>query len=123
MFGVYAGVAPDKAHETTSLILNQMRRLKNEPVTPAELQAAKEFTKGSLLLASESVDNQMVRLAQNEIHFDHYLPLHEIIEQIDAVTADQLLDLASALFREETLNLTILGPVDDRKSFEKIFTL
>ena len=48
---------------------------------------------------------------------------HEIIEQIDAVTADQLLDLASALFREETLNLTILGPVDDRKSFEKIFSL
>lgn len=123
MFGVYAGVAPDKARETTALILNQMQKLKKEPVTPAELQAAKEFTKGSLLLASESVDNQMVRLAQNEIHFDRYLPLHEIIDHIDAVTADQLLDLASTLFRKEALNLTILGPVDDRKSFEKILTL
>ena len=121
MFGVYAGVAPDKAEETTRLILDEINKMRNEGVNPSELKGAIEYTKGGLLLASESIDNQMVRSAQNEIHFGHNIPLQDIIENVEAVTRDDILELANELFNPEQMALTLLGQsVNDKKKFEDI---
>jgi predicted Zn-dependent peptidase len=123
MFGVYVGVDPKKAIMSTELILNEMRKLKETRIDSTELHDAKEYTKGNLLLASESVDSQMIRLAQNEIHLKHYIPLQEIIDKIESVTEDEILDLAKSLFQKDQLALTMLGPVDDEKSFKNILAL
>ncbi len=120
VFGVYSGVHPEKALQTVELILEQVRRMTDERVSSAELQNAKEFIKGNLLLASESTDNQMVRLAQNEIHFNQYFPLQYALDQIEAVTADDILALANDLFQPEQLTLALLGPVNDKKAFEEM---
>ena len=120
MFGIYAGVAPNKAQETTALIVKEMRTLLSTPVGLAELKAAKEFTKGNLLLASESMDTQMVRLAQNEIYFGRYLPLQEVIDSIESVAADDIFNLAATLFKSGHLTLTVLGPIEDKTAFENI---
>ena len=123
MFGVYVGVDPKKAIMSTELILNEMRKLKETRIDSTELHDAKEYTKGNLLLASESVDSQMIRLAQNEIHLKRYIPLQEIIDKIESVTEDEILDLAKSLFQKDQLALTMLGPVDDEKSFKNILAL
>ena len=123
MFGVYAGVAPDKALESIELILKELRTLKSTPVDASELRGAKEFMKGNLLLASDSVDNQMVRLAQNEIHFDRYVPLQEILDRVESVTVDDIMELAQTLFQKDQLVLTLLGPVDEQRSYENILNL
>ncbi len=123
MFGVYAGVDPKKAPETIELILEEMRKIKETRVSSTELHNAKEFTKGSLMLASESNDTQMVRLAQSEIHFGHYTPLQEVVDNIESVTKDEIIDLAKSLFQTKELALTILGPVTDKKSFENLLYL
>jgi predicted Zn-dependent peptidase len=123
MFGIYAGIAPPRAEESIAVILDQMRVIKTTPVDPSELRGAKEFLKGNLLLASESVDNQMVRLAQNEIHFGRYVPLKEILNHIDAVTIEDINDLARGLFQEQQLILAMLGPVTDKNTYEGLLSL
>jgi predicted Zn-dependent peptidase len=121
MFGVYVGVAPNRAQETTRLVLDEIHRLKKERVESSELKGAIEYTKGGLLLASESIDNQMVRSAQNEIHFGCEVPLQEIIEKVEAVTRDDILELANDLFHSRQMTLTLLGPVNnDTQEFEEI---
>ena len=120
MFGVYAGVEPSRAAEVTALIVETMRRLRAEPVLPSELQDAKEFTKGNMLLASESTDNQMVRLAQGEINFQRYIPLKEVVDHIEAVTAEDIQTLATNLFQEDKQVLTVLGPLSDDTPFHDI---
>jgi predicted Zn-dependent peptidase len=120
MFGVYAGVRPDKVRETLGLIMEEVRTLRKHPVAAAELNDAKNYTKGNLLLASESVDNQMVRLAQNEISFGRSVPLQEIIDQIEAVTDTDIAELAAELFRKDRLALTALGPLNGNASFEEL---
>jgi predicted Zn-dependent peptidase len=75
------------------------------------------------LLAAESVDNHMVRLAQNEIHFGRQIPLKSVIDKIEAVTGDEIIDLARYLFQSQQLALTMLGPVSDKKSFEDVLFL
>jgi len=123
MFGVYAGVDPKRAKECTELILKEMKALKSERIGDSELRGAKEYLKGNLLLASESVDNQMARLAQNEIHFQRYVPLEEVIEDIEAVTQEDIAELAQDLFQDRQLVLTMLGPVEDGASYKEILSL
>ncbi len=121
MFGVYAGVAPKQAQETTRLVLDEINRLREKRVDASELKGAIEYTKGGLMLASESIDNQMVRSAQNEIHFGCEIPLQKIIENVEAVTRDDILELANDLFHPRQMALTLLGPVNkDKNEFEGI---
>ena len=65
----------------------------------------------------------MVRLAQNEIHFGDYIPLPAVIENIDAVKAGEVQDLAEALFQPRQASLTLLGPVDEKEDLTKLLTL
>ncbi len=123
MFGVYAGVDPKNTQISIELILKEMRKLKEKRVSSTELHNAKEYTKGNLLMASESSDNQMVQVAQNEIHFGRYIPLQKIVDKIDAVSKDDILNLAGNLFQSKHLSLTSLGPVKDNKLFKNGLTL
>ena len=118
MFGAYVGVDPQQTEKTIDLVLAEMRKLKNTAVEDAELHDAKEYTKGSLLLTSESSDNQMARLAQNEMYFDRYIPLQEIVEKIDAVTKEDICSLAAELLQSNYLTLTVLGPISETASFQ-----
>jgi predicted Zn-dependent peptidase len=120
MFGIYAGIHPDNVQQTIELIVQEMNAICRTPITAAELQDAKEFTKGNLILATESVDNQMVRLAQNEIHFNEYIPLESVIEHIEAVTAEEIQELARTLFISEQSGVTLLGQVDDKTDFKSL---
>ena len=120
MCGVYIGVDPKHARESTLLILNEINRLATEAVDASELSGAIEYTKGSLLLASESTDNQMVRTAQNEIHFNRHIPLQEVLKKVESITPDEILDLAKQLFGSNQMGLTMLGPVKEKKVFEDI---
>jgi predicted Zn-dependent peptidase len=121
MFGFYLGVDPRQARDAIQVVLDEIVKFKTEPIQSPELESAKEYTKGSLLLASESADNHMVRNAQNEMHFGSDIALEEIIEKIEAVTADDILKLADELINPDKMTYTMLGPVDDqRKKIESI---
>ena len=122
MFGAYTGVDPKNAYESTALILKEIDRLKSSQVSPDELRKAKEFTKGNILLASESNDTQMVRIAQNDTHFGRFIPLQEVLDNIEAVTVDEILELAESLFQPNRFALTMLGPFADKHAFEDLLT-
>ena len=113
MFGTYAGVHPNNTAECLKLIRKELQTLKDVAVTAEELQDAKEYTKGNLLLAAESNDNQMVRLAQNEINFGRYIPLKNVVDRIEAVDTGSIQALARDLFTDSPLTLTLLGPLTE----------
>jgi predicted Zn-dependent peptidase len=123
MSGVYLAVSPEQALEAVELVAAELSKLTREPVDATELKGAVEYTKGSLLLASENADTQMVRAAQNEIYFGADIPLATVIDRIESATREDLLQLANDLFRRDRMVLTLLGPVDTRKdAFEKCLT-
>jgi predicted Zn-dependent peptidase len=122
MFGIYAGVHPDNAEQTIDLAVDHLKRIAREPVSLEELQDAIEFTKGNLCLAAESVDNQMVRLAQNEIHFKRYIPISEVIQQVESVSPDDIRRLAAQLFKSERTALTVLGASADDMDLQRFLS-
>jgi predicted Zn-dependent peptidase len=120
MFGAYAAVEPSKTREATELLLSQLLNLKKQPVDETELLGAKEYIKGNLLLAAEVSENQMVRLAQNEMHFGRNIPLREVVENIDAVTTAGIQDLADMLLKNNQISMTILGPIPENETYEDL---
>ena len=121
LFGVYIGVNPQRILETIEVVLGEIHKLKTSRVDAVELQRAIEYTKGNLLLASESTDNQMVRTAQNEIHFENDISLQSVIEKLESVSENDILELAETIFNGRELVLTLLGPVDiDKRVIEEI---
>ena len=123
LFGVYVGVDNSNTQEALRLIVNEMKRLKEQPVDDSDIRNAKEHLKGGLYLAAESTGNQMTRLAQNEINFGRHIPLQELEDNIEKVTAEDMLGLANDIFQDKAVSLVLLGPIDKKESYDEILSL
>jgi len=122
LMGVYVGVDKSNTQEALRLIVREMKRLKEKPMDDSELRHAKEYLKGGLYLSVESTDNQMSRLAHNEICFGRHIPLEELIDNIEKVTAEDISTLAREIFHDKAVSLSILGPVDEEAPLEEILS-
>ena len=123
LLGVYVGVDKSNTQEVLRLIVKEMRRLKEKPINGSELRNAKEHLKGGVYLAAESTDNQMTRLAHNEINFGRHIPLEELVHNIERVTAEDILRLAQETCQDKAVSLALLGPIDEKESYEEILSL
>ncbi len=107
--GVAAGTRAAWVPEVVEAIVGELRLLKREGVTPAELARAKGKIKGSILLGLDTSEHRMERLALDEIYHGRDVPLAEVAARIDAVTNDDVIALAERLFVPERCGLVLLG--------------
>lgn len=112
---VYAGTATQSARDVVRLIVEEFRRMKETPLSEEELQRAKDYLKGSLLLSLESTGSRMANLARQEMFFGRYISLDEIAAGVDGVTARDVLRVAGNIFATDRIALTVLSPPDGRK--------
>ena len=112
MFSVYAGTAKETVGEVLDLTLAEFRSLKESPVSEEELVRAKNHLKGSLMLSLESTSSRMSNLARQELYFGRFYSLDELLASIEAVTREEVQDLAREFFRPEQISATVLGPVN-----------
>jgi predicted Zn-dependent peptidase len=112
MLSVYAGCATEAIEEVVSLVVAELRRLRVEPVTEAELRRAKDHLKGSLMLGLESTSSRMSQLARHDIYFDRHFTLDELLDGIERVSIDDVRRVATDLFRTPAMAATVLGPVN-----------
>ncbi len=106
---VYAGTSLASASKVVQSVVSEFRKMKTEPVTEEELRRSKAQLKGSLMLSLESSTARMSNLARQEMYFDHYSDLDELIAKIEAVTAEDLTTLANDFFKTESIAVTVLG--------------
>jgi predicted Zn-dependent peptidase len=112
---VYAGTSLASANKVVKAVVNEFRDLKTTPVPEEELRRSKDQLKGSLMLSLESSTARMSNLARQEMYFDHFQDLDELIEKIEAVTAADLQSLAQEFFKTESVAVTALGNLSGLK--------
>jgi predicted Zn-dependent peptidase len=112
---VYAGTSSDRAIQVVHLVMEQFRRLKNEPLPADELRRAKDQLKGNLLLSLESSTSRMSNLARQQMHFNYFFGMQEILDKVESITEDQVLAMANQLFQPELVAVTLLGRLDGVK--------
>ena len=106
---VYAGTSRESAAKVVQSVVSEFHKLKAEPVPAEELRRSKDQLKGSLMLSLESSSARMSNLARQEMYFDRFYDLDELIEKIEAVTVEDLTSLANEFFNTESVAVTILG--------------
>jgi len=106
---VYAGTSRESASKVVQSVVSEFHKLKAEPVPAEELRRSKDQLKGSLMLSLESSSARMSNLARQEMYFDRFYDLDELIEKIEAVTVEDLTSLANEFFNTESVAVTILG--------------
>jgi len=112
---VYAGTSLASASKVVQSVVQEFRKLKTEVVPEEELCRAKAQLKGSLMLSLESSTSRMSNLARQEMYFDKFYDLDELIERIEAVTVEDLTDLANEFFKPEAVAVTALGNLNGLK--------
>ena len=112
---IYAGTSLESAPKVVQLIVNEFRDLKQNPVSDEELRRTKEQLKGSLMLSLESTTARMSNLARQEMYFDRFFGLDEIIERIESVSVGELVSLTSEFFHADKIAVTVLGNLEGMK--------
>jgi predicted Zn-dependent peptidase len=112
---VYAGTSLASASKVVQSVVSEFRKLKTEPVPEEEVRRAKAQLKGSLMLSLESSTSRMSNLARQEMYFDRFYDLDELIQRIEAVSADDLTKLAHEFFQTEAVAVTALGNLNGLK--------
>jgi predicted Zn-dependent peptidase len=112
---IYAGTSPETARQVVLSIMKEFQQLKQESVPDEELRRAKDHLKGSLMLSLESTSSRMSNLARQELYFQKFFSLDEIVDSIEAVSAEDLRRIAQTFFDPKLIALTVLGNLENVK--------
>ena len=107
--GLYFGCRPERLDAVMETVGRELVRLVKEPVPADELQRAKEHLKGRMILGLESTSSRMTRLGKGVITETEILSLDGLAERIEAVTSEQVLELASEIYRPALLSVVGIG--------------
>lgn len=110
----YVGTREDNVEQACEVIGAELKRIRREPVTVDELDRAKEHVKGRLVLSGESTAARMSRIARSTLHDIPLLNLDEMLARVDAVTVEDVGELAGELYAEERLSAASVGRDEDR---------
>ena len=106
--GIYAGTTQDELGKLLPVVIDEINKVRNEKVTPEELQRAKTQFKASLLMSLESSSSTSEVLARQMLLFDRIIPVEEMVDMIESVTLDRILDTAQEIFAS-TPTYVLLG--------------
>src|SRR5260370_39256970 len=113
--GIYAGTNPEWVEEVLEVTVGEVNKIARVGLTDEELARAKSQIKGNMLLGMESTESRMNRLARNEIYFQRDIPIDELGREIEKVTNDQMVELASSCFKPERMGMVLLGDLKGRQ--------
>jgi predicted Zn-dependent peptidase len=107
--GLYVGTRPDNVGEAMKVIGDELNRLQSDGVTHAELDRARENSKGRTVLAMESSAARMNRIGSAVLMGVPLLTVDEVLARLDAVTLDDVVELARTLWQPERLSAAGVG--------------
>jgi len=109
-FVIYAGVDTNKAETAIATVVEEIAKLR-QGITADELRRAKELSKGRLQLRLEDSQNVALWLGGQELLRREILDIDEVISIIEAITEDELKQVAQEILIDNGLNLAVVGPV------------
>jgi predicted Zn-dependent peptidase len=95
---IYVGTTPRQTAEVMKLVRGELDKLMADGVSDDELERAKGNVQGSLALSLEDSNSRMTRLGRNELTGIENLSVEEVVARIDAVTADEILELSREVY-------------------------
>ncbi|NCN94791.1 insulinase family protein [Candidatus Wolfebacteria bacterium] len=115
-----AGVDNNKVSEAIKAVVEEFERLVKEPVEKEELQRVKDRCVGGLIMGLETSDQLAGFYGGQEIITKKIVSPEETIKKIQAVKVEEISAVAKDIFKNNKLNLAIIGPFKEKPRFEQI---
>lgn len=120
--GVSAGVDNKRVEEVTKGVVEEFRRLCDELVTEDELKKVKEYLVGHLYLGLEESIGVADFFVEQELLTGEMKSPREWEKEIRAVTAKDIQRLARVIFKDERMNMALVGE-GDKKKLQKLLCI
>jgi predicted Zn-dependent peptidase len=117
--GVYAASSPEHTEELLDVTSSVMMSV-THAVTEAEVARAKAQLKTSLVMNLESASSRADQIARQFLAFGIVPAISTLVEKIEAVTVDQVRELAVRLFKDKTPAISAVGQLSHLSSHNKI---
>jgi predicted Zn-dependent peptidase len=109
VFSIYAGTSPRQTEQVLDISIEELRRVVKNGITPEELELIKEQTIASILLGLEDSSVRAGTLARLEMVHGRQISLEETLEKIEAVSVEEVRELAREFFQTEKIAFGALG--------------
>ncbi len=116
-FTVSAGLDQARIHSALKLIMKELKKVKENLISPRELYQAKEFIKGKTILALEDSSAIADYYGKQELFKKKILTPDEIFALYNRVTREDIQKVARDIFLPQKLNLALIGPFENTKEF------
>jgi predicted Zn-dependent peptidase len=110
MFNIHAATGAEQLPEVRDVILTELARAASERVSDRELERAQAGLKAGLLMSLESSTARAEQLARQIIGFGRLIEPEELAERVEAVTAEDVRDIAATLAGAATAAVAVVGP-------------
>jgi predicted Zn-dependent peptidase len=117
------GVDINRIDEAVQTIVSEFGRIAAEPVEADELEKARNFAKGRLILSLEDPKGMIMFGLRSEVLEGEIREPDEVIAGLEAVTVEDIQRVARDIIREDRLNFALIGPFDEPDRFEKLLAL
>ncbi|MEZ2335966.1 M16 family metallopeptidase [Mucilaginibacter sp. RCC_168] len=98
IFSIYFGTDAEKAEKASRLVHKELKKLREQKLGTLQLHQAKEKFIGQIALAEENRMSLIISMAKSLLDFNHIDTLDDVFAKINAVTADQLLEISNEIF-------------------------
>lgn len=106
-FCIYFGTDIEDMDTCLKLTYKELKRMRDQKMTSSQLVAAKKQLIGQIGVASDNFENNALGLAKTYLHYRKYESSELVFKRIEALTAEQLLEVANEMFAEEYLSTLI----------------
>ena len=117
---IFANTNPDDVGAMTGAIIEECERLKTQPPSDWELDRAREYVKGGLILGMEESHNVASWYAREELLESERMTVDAVIQRLNSVTADDVSRVAQRIFTGDWVRLAAVGPVEDDKQLAQM---
>lgn len=120
-FGIYVGCLPSKIDDVLKICREEVLRVITDGLTEEEIVRGKGQMRGGLVLGLEDTGSRMSRIGKGELVFDELLSVDDLLARIDAVTPEQIAEVASDVLTRP-MSLAVIGPYEEDRDFSAAVT-
>jgi predicted Zn-dependent peptidase len=118
-----SGVDIQRIDDAVQTIVREFGRIAGEAIEPDELEKARNFAKGRLVLSLEDPKGMIIFGLRNEVLEGAQREPDDVLAELDKVTIEDIQRVAQDIIREDRLNFALIGPFDDPDRFQKLLAL
>lgn len=100
---IYFGTDPKNRQKAYRLIEKELTSFREKRLSPHLLAAAKKQAIGQIVVSSDHKEGLFLGLGKSFLHYNTYDSLPELFRKIEAITAEQIQDVANEVFAPESL--------------------